>query len=53
MTFIGKGAIDYGGPKREFFRLFVQKLCESDYMHGGKTKFFVSDVPAIQVCHSY
>ena len=49
VTFIGEGAIDYGGPRREFFRLLIQQLSESDYMHGGKSKFFVSDVPAIQV----
>ena len=49
VTFIGEGAIDYGGPRREFFRLLIQKLSESDYMHGGESKFFVSDVPAIQV----
>ena len=41
--------MDYGGPKREFFRLLIEKIAQSDYMHGGILKFFTANVPAIQV----
>jgi len=49
VTFIGESGIDYGGPKREFLRLFIKELAESDLMLGGKNKFFGSSVLAIQV----
>ena len=26
VTFVGEGAIDSGGPRREFFRLFAQQM---------------------------
>lgn len=49
MTFVGEGGIDYGGPKREFFRLFIKELGNSDLILGGKNKFFSSNIQALQV----
>jgi len=41
--------IDEGGPRREFFRMFNQEIYQSEYVHGGEQKFFLANVPAIQV----
>ena len=49
MTFVGESGVDLGGPKREFFRLFIKELSQSGFMLGGKNKFFSSNVQAIQV----
>ena len=35
--------MNYGGPKREFFRLLIEKIAQSDYMHGGVLKFFTAN----------
>lgn len=43
--------MDYGGPKREFFRLLIEKIAQSEYMHGGVLKFFTANVSAIQVIY--
>jgi len=43
VTFVGESAIDYGGPRQEFFRLFIDEVVKSDYMYGE------ADVSAIQV----
>lgn len=51
MTFVGEGAVDYGGPKREFFRLLIEEIVQY-YMHGGVLKFFIANVSAIQVIFS-
>ena len=50
ITFVGEGAVDYGGPKREFFRLFAQEVSKN-YLIGqsGKPKFFRGDILAVQV----
>ena len=46
---MGEGAIDHGGPRREFFRLFSLKA-SSTYLHGNNgEKFFVNNVIALQV----
>ena len=50
MSFVGEGAIDEGGPKREFFCLLIQEIGQSEYMQGGTQKFFLANVPAILVC---
>ena len=54
ITFIGEGAIDYGGPKREFFRIFSQEVGEN-YFKGqrGQPKFFRGDMLAVQVHTNY
>ena len=49
MTFVGESGIDYGGPRREFFRLLLKELSESDLLLGGRNKYFRSKVQAIQV----
>ena len=43
--------MDYGGPKREFFRLLIEEITQSEYMHGGMKKFLTADVFAIQVIY--
>ena len=50
VTFIGEGALDHGGPKREFFRLFAQGVSER-YFQGVSSgiRFFVNDIMAVQV----
>ena len=50
VTFIGEGALDHGGPKREFFRLFAQGVSERYFQGvGGRLRFFVNDIVAVQV----
>ena len=49
MNFIGEGALDYGGPRREFFRLFCHELRSSQYFHGSSSCFFASFIQGIQV----
>ena len=44
VTFVGEGAIDSGGPRREFFSLFAQQM----FLVGSPAcKFFDSNVSAI------
>ena len=43
MTFVGEGAVDYGGPKKEFFRLLALEAAESFFsffLGTGSVKFF-------------
>lgn len=50
VTFVGEGAIDSGGPRREFFRLLGIMCADSAYFHGLENcKFFASNVPAVKV----
>ena len=49
---MGEGAIDHGGPRREFFRLFAAKTAET-YFSGGTKAYFTCNVPALQVKHTY
>ena len=35
VCFVGEGAIDAGGPRREFFRLLAHQASDSSYFHGG------------------
>ena len=35
VTFAGESAIDMGGPKREFFRLFAEEAYMSPFFQGG------------------
>jgi hypothetical protein len=50
VTFVGEGAVDHGGPKREFFRLFAKEASQT-YFKGAseKCRFFVNNVTAVQV----
>lgn len=46
---MGEGAVDQGGPRREFFRLLAMNASEH-YFVGKKTnKFFVNNVTAFKV----
>ena len=51
VTFVGEGAIDHGGPRREFFRLLAKEASEH-YFHGAPgCKFFTNNVIALQVSY--
>ena len=47
VTFVGEVAIDHGGPRREFFRLFGLE-CSETYFHGRR-KYFDVNAAAVQV----
>ena len=50
VTFVGEGAVDHGGPRREFFRLFANEASRA-YFRGAseKCRFFDNNVVAVQV----
>lgn len=48
VTFVGEGAIDSGGPRREFFRLLAVEGANRFFV-GHRSKFFASNVTAFQV----
>ena len=50
VTFVGEGAIDYGGPRREFFRLLAAKASKSMFIGSDDMMFFSMDTAALQVC---
>ena len=51
VTFVGEGAIDYGGPRREvFFRVLAAKASISMFIGSDNMKFFSMDTAALQVC---
>ena len=49
MTFVGEGAIDHGGPRREFFRLLSLNVSEQYFQGEPGKKYFASNVTAFQV----
>ena len=59
VRFVGEGAVDHGGPRREFFRLLAINAKERMFMGPPTRKFFATDVAAIQVnltvlfCHCF
>lgn len=42
--------MDYGGPKREFFRLFAIEASDVYFQGKPNYKFFINKVTALQVC---
>lgn len=52
VIFIGEGGIDYGGPRREFFRLLAVSFGK-ELMIGDSSKFMMPDVTALQVNMAY
>ena len=46
---MGEGAIDRGGPRREFFRLLALKASEEFFQGKPGSKFFANNVVALQV----
>lgn len=36
ILFVGEGAVDTGGPQREFFRLLAEQVRESLYFQNGE-----------------
>lgn len=49
VRFVGEGAVDYGGPRREFFRLLGTEAQRTFFVGSHAYKFFDSNVSAIQV----
>lgn len=47
INFVGEGAIDHGGPRREFFRLFAQKVEEDFFQGSDGNKYFVQNIAAV------
>ena len=50
---MGEGAIDHGGPRREFFRLLAQKSQECFFIGEASNSYFLPNVSAIQVTHTH
>ncbi len=50
VNFVFEGAIDSGGPRREFFRLFSMVASEKFLIGETNQKFFCVDICALQVC---
>lgn len=46
---MGEGAIDHGGPHREFFRLLAMEASEHYFQGPPGCKFFTNNVVALQV----
>ena len=42
--------MDYGGPRREFFRLLASEAAESFFIGNDFMKFFSMNATALQVC---
>ena len=40
VTFVGEGAVDYGGPRREFFRMLASDAAKSFFVGNDFMKFF-------------
>lgn len=50
ISFVGEGAVDQGGPKREFFRLLAQAASKTFFKgSNSKTKFLDNNITAVQV----
>ncbi len=51
MVFVGEGAIDTGGPRREFLRLLAKQLSNGPYFQSGEDgSFFACNTTGYQVC---
>ena len=48
---MGEGAIDHGGPRREFFRLLAKEASEHYFQGAPGCKFFTNNVIALQVSY--
>ncbi len=46
---MGEGAIDHGGPRREFFRLLSLSASEKYFQGIAGNKYFVNNVTALLV----
>ncbi len=53
MTFVGvgEGAVDAGGPRRQFFRILGIEGARVLFVGNDSQTFFASRVVAIQVCY--
>ena len=49
MRFVGEGAVDQGGPRREFFRLLATKANQVYLKGRPEWKFFDTNVSGVQV----
>ena len=51
INFVGESAVDLGGPKREYFRLFAMEAKEHLLQGPPTRKFFSIDLSAVKVCN--
>lgn len=49
VNFVGEGSVDYGGPRREFFRLLALNAKERWFVGSSDKKFFTNNVLGVQV----
>lgn len=49
MTFVGEGAVYYGGPRREFFRMLASETADSFFCGNDIMKFFCMNATSLQV----
>ena len=49
INFVGEGSVDYGGPRREFFRLLALNAKEMWFVGSSDKKFFANNVLGVQV----
>ena len=49
VRFVGEGAVDHGGPRREFFRLLAIEAQENLLRGPPTAKFFDTNVSAVKV----
>ena len=47
VTFVGEGALVYGGARREIFRLLTDEMQNSSYFQGSPTSFFFKSYSGI------
>ena len=56
VDFVGEGAVDTGGPRREFFRLLAEQVRESGYFQHGEDctrSFFTCNTSGYRVNNKY
>lgn len=49
ISFVGEGAVDQGGPKREFFRLLAQAASKTFFKGSNSKTKFLDNITAVQV----
>ena len=49
VQFVGKEAVDTGGPTREFWRLFIQEVVRHYCVGDSGMCLFAKNIPALEV----
>ena len=50
VNFVGEGAINRSGPRREFFRILAQEFASTYLIGPDDNKYMQSNVTVLQVC---